>query len=36
MKPFIGYKKEHLSVSKLLELIVKLATEPSYYFLLDS
>ncbi|MBE9037149.1 hypothetical protein [aff. Roholtiella sp. LEGE 12411] len=33
MKPFVGYKKEHLSVPKLLELIIKLATEPSYYFL---
>jgi hypothetical protein len=33
MKPFVGYKKEPLSVSQLLELIAQLAIEPSYYFL---
>jgi hypothetical protein len=32
MNPFVGYKKEP-SVPQLLELITKLATEPSYYFL---
>jgi hypothetical protein len=32
MNPFVGYKKDQ-SVLQLLELITKLATEPSYYFL---
>lgn len=32
MKPFVGVGKEFLSVSQLLELIAKLATESSYYF----
>ncbi|WP_315791736.1 hypothetical protein [Fischerella sp. JS2] len=33
MKPFVGYKKQPLSVSELLDLIPKLIVEPSYYFL---
>ncbi|ARV60590.1 hypothetical protein BZZ01_19945 [Nostocales cyanobacterium HT-58-2] len=32
MKPFVGYKKEPLSVPQLLELIPKLVIEPNYYF----
>ncbi|QMS87205.1 hypothetical protein HUN01_06270 [Nostoc edaphicum CCNP1411] len=33
MNPFVGVSKESLSVPKLLKLIAKLATQPSYYFL---
>lgn len=33
MKPFVGYKKELLSVPQLLEFIPKFISEPSYYFL---
>jgi hypothetical protein len=33
MNPFVGVSKESLPVPKLLKLITKLATEPSYYFL---
>jgi hypothetical protein len=33
MKPFVGYKKELLSVPQLLEFIQKFSSEPSYYFL---
>ncbi|BAZ66655.1 hypothetical protein NIES4106_14070 [Fischerella sp. NIES-4106] len=33
MKAFVGYKKQPLSVSELLELIPKFIVEPSYYFL---
>ncbi|KAB8331440.1 hypothetical protein SD80_023295 [Scytonema tolypothrichoides VB-61278] len=32
MKPFVGYKKEVLSVPQLLEFIPKFISEPSYYF----
>jgi hypothetical protein len=33
MNPFVGVSKKLLSVPELLELIAKLATQPSYYFL---
>ncbi|ODH03190.1 hypothetical protein A4S05_20530 [Nostoc sp. KVJ20] len=33
MNPFVGVSKESLSLPKLLKLIAKLATQPSYYFL---
>ncbi|TFI54820.1 hypothetical protein BLD44_007405 [Mastigocladus laminosus UU774] len=33
MKAFVGYKKEPLSVTELLDLIKELTTETSYYFL---
>jgi hypothetical protein len=33
MKPFVGVSKKPLSVPQLRELITKLATESSYYFL---
>ena len=33
MKPFVGYQEKPLSVSDLLELIDKLKTENTYYFL---
>lgn len=33
MKPFVGYQENPLSVSDLLELIDKLKTENTYYFL---
>ena len=33
MKPFVGYQENSLSVSALLELIDKLKTENTYYFL---
>lgn len=32
MNPFVGIRKNFLSVPELLELIAKLTTEPSYYF----
>ncbi|MGJ5632332.1 hypothetical protein [Nostoc sp. CALU 1950] len=33
MNPFVGVSTKFLSVPELLDLIKKLATEPSYYFL---
>ncbi|RAM51039.1 MAG: hypothetical protein C6Y22_11670 [Hapalosiphonaceae cyanobacterium JJU2] len=33
MKAFVGYKKEPLSVTELLDLIKEFTTETSYYFL---